>query len=285
MKPVLYNIYAIDATRDNDILFIWNGLQAIGSSLIIRNIETNTIVKTINHSSYALQTTIPKGTLCNGNTYSAEIQVRYTDTNGNEVLSDTSTAVQFKCYDTPTLSIKGFSSTGINQINTASLNINIIYDTEHEDNLLEKYSVFIYSDSYCTQLLRAVQNIYTKGDLSNLFAYIGSLSTGNTYYIVVRGTTNYNMTIQSEIYTVHVTYNTDINSVLQAQVNKGHVVLTFEPKNVVGEWEGTGSKYNNGYAIVDSSSDIVFDNNWNAGSNFTLIIKVKNPVATINTTF
>ena len=49
MKPILYNIFAIDATKDNDVLFVWNGLQAIGSILTIKEVGNSSFVKIISH--------------------------------------------------------------------------------------------------------------------------------------------------------------------------------------------------------------------------------------------
>lgn len=278
MKPILYNIFAVDATRDNDVLFIWNGLQAIGSILTIKEVGNPSFVKTISHNSNALQTAIPSKTLENGKTYYATIQVKYKDTNGSDITSESSASCQFVCYDTPTLSINGFSTTGINKVNTASLSLNILYDSKYEDNILEKFNVSVYTDSYCTQLLRKNNDVYTKGNLDNLYTYVGNLPTNSIYYIVVTGTTNHNMQIQSAVYTVQISYNTDINSVLEASVNNGHVVLTLQQKTIVGEWEGAGSQYNNGMAIVTCGDDIVFDANWNSTPNFSMIIKVKNPI-------
>ena len=281
MKPILYNIFAIDATKDNDVLFVWNGLQAIGSILTIKEVGNSSFVKIISHNGNVLQTTIPSGILKNGKTYYATIQVKYKDTNGSDITSESSASCQFACYDTPTLSINGFSTTGTNKVNTASLSLNILYDSKYEDNILEKFNVSVYTDSYCTQLLRKSNDVYTKGNLDNLYTYVGNLSTNSIYYIVVTGATNHNMQIQSAVYTVQISYNTDINSVLEASVNNGHVVLTLQQKTIVGEWEGAGNtinQYNNGMAIVTYGDNIVFDTNWDSTPNFSMVIKVKNPI-------
>ena len=214
MKPILYNIFAIDATKDNDVLFVWNGLQAIGSILTIKEVGNSSFVKIISHNGNVLQTTIPSGILKNGKTYYATIQVKYKDTNGSDITSESSASCQFACYDTPTLSINGFSTTGINKVNTASLSLNILYDSKYEDNILEKFNVSVYTDSYCTQLLRKSNDVYTKGNLDNLYTYVGNLSTNSIYYIVVTGATNHNMQIQSAVYTVQISYNTDRKSVV-----------------------------------------------------------------------
>ncbi len=287
IKPVLQKITAIDADRDYTFVFGWNGSPIMGSRITITNVNDATdeivIESSKNLSSIDYIPSELDIKLKNGHKYTATLQVKYNvnyiDSAENFAWSINSNAIQFLCFETPSLSIEGLNQNTTNIVNIASMNCSLIYDNKgYENNILDTYKVELYQDPELRVLVNTTDVLYTKGVTNNLNAFIGGLIDNTTYYIYAYGATNYGMDVEGHVYPIVVHYSTRLDAAFTALVNDGHVELNIHEHTITGCWGNDESEVYNDTrtkAIVDKGG-ITFSKGFLVDNNFKGIIKCGN---------
>ena len=109
MKPILFNTLSFDSLREKTFYFVWNGNQAFGNILQIRNNDTNNLIYQSVETTMQLKHTLSANTLSNGVLYNARIAVMDIDNN----ISEYSDPILFYCFTTPTFTFDNISEDSI----------------------------------------------------------------------------------------------------------------------------------------------------------------------------
>lgn len=131
-----------DAEKDHILQFTYNGNQIFKHQLIIRDNLTNDIVYDQTVVTMSTRHTIAAGSLTNGKTYNAAIQVYYKNDEGLEVADKLSDTALLKCYATPILSFVDMPTT----VRNATYTFSISY-SQAQDDYIDSYIITLYDGS------------------------------------------------------------------------------------------------------------------------------------------
>ena len=124
----MYNINAFDANNSQTFYFIWQGNQAFGNILQIRENNTNTIIYEEPEITMQLKYPLSPNVLKNGGYYNARVAV--IDIDGN--VSEFSDPILFYCFTTPT-----FIFDNIEENNNIFTGFSNIYDMAKHGHICE----------------------------------------------------------------------------------------------------------------------------------------------------
>jgi hypothetical protein len=193
MKPQMYNINAFDANSPQTFHFIWQGNQAFGNILQIRDNNTNTIIYEEPEITMQLKYPLSPNVLKNGGYYNARIAV--IDIDGN--VSDFSDPILFYCFTTP---IFIFDNIEENQIvKNSSYQINMSY-SQIENEPLQNWEISLYDNS--RNVIQTSGAYYT----DNIVYTLTNLEDNQTYYIKALCTTLNGMHVETEYIYFSVNY-------------------------------------------------------------------------------
>lgn len=140
MKPQLYNMDAFDATQEKIFYFLWEGNQAFGNILQIKENLTNKIVYQGTETTMQLKHTLSKNTLTNGILYNVRIAIIDIDNN----ISEYSEPMLFYCFSTPTFTFNNLNENQI--IKNASYQVMMSYK-QIENESLQSWEISLYDTS------------------------------------------------------------------------------------------------------------------------------------------
>lgn len=139
--PILYNIPAFDATKEQVFTFAAiGGSQVVANTLTIKNNATLETVYSEVQKTFKFEHVLPAGTLSNGTYYQATLRTK--DAQNNE--SNDSAPIQFYCYTQPTFIITNMPSGNV--IENSSFAFNVQYN-QIQGETLNAYVFNLYSVS------------------------------------------------------------------------------------------------------------------------------------------
>lgn len=128
--PILYNVPAFDATKEQTFIFaVVGGSQVNANTLAIKDNTTLTTVYSQTQTTYRFEHTLPANTLTNGTYYQATLTTK--DAQGNE--SSSSNPIQFYCYSEPTFVINNMPTNNV--VANSSFAFNVTYNQEQGETL------------------------------------------------------------------------------------------------------------------------------------------------------
>lgn len=301
-KPRLYEVYAFDATKNYTFKFEYTSGQAEWHELRIENSSGVTIYK----KRYATRLTkhdLLAGThsLVNDKNerYKAYVTIG-TTINGQEIRSAESDWVSFHCFDSPIIAVSGVTNQATVQDSTLELLITYT-ETTHGDTL-NSYQVIVKND-LGQEIGQSSGPLYANG--ATRFVYLlTNLEDNHRYYLQVTCETTNHMVGDSGAIEFHVEYinpSTFANLECTNMRKEGQVRLRSNIVSILGKCGPTSRtgkledgmvampKYINNREI-DVTGDghwVVFDENFDVSSNFTmqLIVRKPNPYKNILTLY
>lgn len=272
-KPILYNIDAFDATKPQVFTFeSIGGDQVVANQLTIINQSTGNIVYQNRKNTNAFIHNLPAETLTNGLYYSAYI-VTYND--GDEVSSQ-STAIQFRCYSTPTWHFINIPEDGI--INNAVYVFEIEYDqTEREK--LSSYEVYFYDAE--RNLVDYKSIIVSYGALTparRIENYeVKGLNNNTIYYIQTKCKTQHGMRVDTGLIEIRAFYTMPTVYTALSLVNeceKGYIDVTGNILTIEGHSSPSVLPYveNDTAASLNLGDYIIWDENLSIQGNYKAIL-------------
>ncbi|CAB1252346.1 conserved protein of unknown function [Ruminococcaceae bacterium BL-6] len=270
--PQIVSFQALDAIKDFEVKFSWQGDQVYGSVLEVYNNASNELVYTNEVTTFLLKNSISANILANGETYYCKLKVKFKD----NTYSGYSSPVVFETHKTPILSVN------INQnqlIQNANYDVNVNYTSE-DNELLNTWVLKLFNNSGVlisnTDIIYATQTMnYT----------LTGLESGTEYKIQIVGHTVNGFDIESDVVTFQVQYtqpSTFFTVELENQPETGQIrirsnLISIEGKcNIDPVIYIDGEKVNltevdskvyfdSGFIIPKDSYEIVF-----LASNFTM---------------
>ena len=215
MKPILFNTLAFDSLKEKTFYFVWNGNQAFGNILQIRNNTTNKLVYQVSETTMQLKHTLTENTLTNGVLYNARIAVVDIDNN----ISEYSDPILFYCFTTPTFIFDNISENEI--IKNASYQVNMSY-SQIEKEPLQSWEISLY-DTSKSKIQGSGVN-YT----SDIQYTLTDLEDNQTYYIKASCMTLNGMEVETDFISFSVNYKQpSIYSILTLEnvSNNGYIKL------------------------------------------------------------
>ena len=288
IKPILQTIKAFDATKEQSLSFRYAG-NIQGSTLRIyrkQNTETSYSYwkQDINMSIHPVHI-IEADTLENGYQYKATVTVSYTSGEGISQQSESSDPIYFNCYATPICQIVSLSPTEDNLLSISEFN-STLQITNCSGQVPIRANVSVYLDKTCTQFYcnKTYHDFTQSANSYNCSISLHSLESSKTnallgvYYILVECITDYDMEFSSAIYKIVVDYKENLPSVLQAEVDNGHVNLTVKDYKIDGYFIPSQGKSTvaNGSVSVASGENLNYD--VNLVNDFCITLKALSPV-------
>ena len=169
-KPILYNADAWDSKNEKTFNFLWEGNQAFGNILQIRNNLTDKIVYEESETTMQLKHNVPANTLKNGTLYNVRVAVIDIDNN----VSEFSDPMLFYCYTTPTFTFDNIEKNQI--IKNASYQVTMSYE-QSEGEPLQSWEISLYDIS--RSKIQSSGVYYT----DNIKYTLTDLEDNQTYYI------------------------------------------------------------------------------------------------------
>lgn len=220
IRPSLNKIAAFDCYVGTTVNFSWTGGQARANRIVIRELETNTLVYDCKETTMALKHTLHlqpdesdksysqevRPALENGKKYKAVVYVY--DTYGDESLP--SNEIQFYCFNTPIFEFVNFDkfdeTTHIAKVSYNSVYLKVNFQQANNETLSEYY--FALYDYAGNELLRS-GSYYGSGNPDNLQYTLGGVTDterdaqGNLRYdryyrAVCQGVTTHGMEVYTE---------------------------------------------------------------------------------------
>jgi hypothetical protein len=268
MKPIVYNLNAFDAKKEQIITFVWNGNQSFSNTCTIRNNATNSIVYQSTQSTLKLEHTIPVSALTNGVLYNIVMQV----SDSQNVISEISTPVLFYCYSTPIFTIDNIISNQI--VQNSSYQITLTY-TQTEGEEQQYFQVMLYNLNK--------NQIWTSGvkySTESLVTTLTDLDDNGTYYIRATGSTINGMELDTGYIQFSVNYvQPSMYAIvtLENKQNEGMIKIQSNIISLTGTYDGLTTEllYLNGdfVDLANGNNQIYFDKGFELTSNFTVNIK------------
>ena len=136
-KPQLYSINAWDAANEQSFVFRWEGNQAFGNIIQIKNNTNNEVVYEKPDSTMQLKHTLSANTLKNGILYNVRVAVLDIDNN----ISEYSEPMLFYCFTTPLFKFNNIAENDI--IKNSSYRITMSYE-QKENEPLQSWEIGLY---------------------------------------------------------------------------------------------------------------------------------------------
>jgi hypothetical protein len=140
MIPQLYNSDAWDASNEKTFRFLFEGNQAFGNILQIKNNLTGEVVYQESETTMQLKHTVPANTLKNGTLYNVRVAVIDIDNN----VSEYSDPMLFYCYTTPTFTFDNIQENQI--VKNSSYQVYMTYN-QIENEPLQSWEITLYDTS------------------------------------------------------------------------------------------------------------------------------------------
>ena len=272
-KPTITAFGAFDALLDYEIAFTHSGGIAVGSTLIIRDNATNEIISNTTVTTMALSHLIPAGTLENGKYYNASIRVRYATGTGETEETETSDAVPFRCFKTPTIS---FSESDGTIVTKSSVYIEATYDQEQAIPMSEMMisvsgvSGDVVWESGAMHMPEGASIPYACG------VEITGLSDGESYVITAQAMSSYGMSAVSTL-SISVIYEKNTDYQLFSAMNvpeRASILLRSNANSLEGTYIGENPVYENGAIDLTNGDCVLFSIDEEAtGGNYQVIIE------------
>lgn len=274
VTPIVSQVNAFDATNSHNFTFIVSGgNQVVKNKIIIRNNSTNAVVYQNTVTSYSFEQEVPANTLTNGTEYT----VSFITYDINNITSNESSAVYFKCLSQATLTFNNIPTGNI--INASSYMFSVTY-TQAQSEALSSLKFVLYD---ALDNVVGESPIYS-GNISPMtFTYTFSgMENGVIYKIGAIGKTEHGMDVNSTVYTLIVRfYYPSMYSrlTLENMCRKGGVRLEshfFTAKGEVNPFYAVPFcqyETNKKCLYVPQSDNYVeFNDGYSIGSNFTIYI-------------
>lgn len=256
------SISAYDATSAQVISFGYSGNQCIKNRIIIYNNSTAVVVYDNTVTTYALEHTIPAGTLTNGTSYYCTITAYYMNGATEESVTSSASNV-WKCLTTATWSINGISSGTV--IGNSYYDFKINY-SQAQNEVVNEYYLVLYNPSGTTY--------WSSGVLYDISATTTATGLPNNTVLYVRayGTTVNGLSLDTGKIEITIDYQVpNLYSVAYLENDKWHgwVKATTNILDVEGTGSGTYSFVSDKYVDLSSAnSSVVFNNNFTLSGNF-----------------
>lgn len=178
-KPILNSVVSWDVSLGQTFTFnVIGGDQVVGNTLYIINNATNTVVYTLNTTSYQYRAIVPPNAsgLTNGTYYSAYIVTK----NSSNQTSVASNTIQFYCYTTPTWNFSNISSG--TTVNNSSVNPTLYYN-QIQGEALADYTINLYDSGRNLLSTSGVKYTGSSASTQNVsFAFYG-LEDNTAYFV------------------------------------------------------------------------------------------------------
>lgn len=289
-QPILNSINAFDASMDYTFTFVSiGGNQVVANILTIIDNSNGEEVYKETQSTMRLEHILPANTLENGNYYSASIQT----VDNAEQVSQSSIAVPFYCYSTPSLTINNMPINGT--INNNSYTFRGSY-SQLEGELLNSYQFILYNNN--KEVISKTNIIYY--DTDNSLSYnITGMSSNTSYFIELTGVTVNGTKITSGLLPFNVNYSQAASFAICDLVNdcdNGYIQISSNIVSISGNSNPNPPTYidDKEVDLTEDGSWVNWDNGFNIQDDFTLrawgrnfndfenIIELKNPNDTNN---
>lgn len=196
--PRLYETAAFNASKDYQFTFLWNGNQAMGTKLTVRQNNDNTVVYSADFISMKPVYLLAAESLINGTCYNAYIEIL--DGSGN-IISDRSNVIVFYCYSTPTFSFNNISTNTI--IENSMFTVVVDYIQE-EGEILSQYQIGLYSSNHTLVKSQGLQ--YLTSPVNQVSAIISALENNMSYYVRGTGKTQNGIELDTGFVLINVNY-------------------------------------------------------------------------------
>lgn len=263
LSPVLLKNKAFDATQPFTFRFDWRGNQAFGSTLVIKNNDTDVVVSNTTVTTMKLEHTLPANILTNGVCYKAFLTVR--DAN-NQIISNPSNTIRFYCYSTPT-----FEFTNVEEgqrIENSAYEVTLSY-SQDEGESIKEYWIKLYDLGHAEVFSSGTK--YATGSDITISQYISGLTDNSQYFLKAAAVTQNGMEVDTGEITIIVDYlNPPLFTPLEATNNADRGYITLASHAVTIEGIGAGD-----YSYIDGTKidltnegasvtyqDINFPDNW-----------------------
>lgn len=260
--PQLNAVSAYDAAFEYSFGFVYSGTQSVKNRLVVRENASNEVVYDETEDALRLSHIMPAGTLENGMTYNAQVQVF--DAAGDS--SDLSDMIIFSCHATPEFWIANIEDGEV--VTSANLTAYVDF-TQAEDDGISEYKYYLYNANK-SQLL-ASDSFYGESE----YTYYG-LENLTTYYVRAVGKSLYGFTIDTGYMEIEVKYETlNSNMVLWAENQEGKMIIASNI--VVSDYEFENDNWNlddDGLYMWDNS--VTYTPAEDMEGDFALIVKARN---------
>lgn len=214
-KPQLYTINAWDATIEQTFIFRWEGNQAFGNIIQIKNNTNNEVVYEKPDITMQLKHTLSANTLKNGILYNVRVAVLDIDNN----ISEYSEPMLFYCFTTPLFKFNNITENDI--IKNSSYQITMSY-AQIENEPLQSWEIGLYDLSK-----NRIQNSGVRYT-NNIEYTLTNLEDNQSYYIRATCMTLNNMEVDTGYILFSVNYEQpSIYSLLTLEnvKNSGYIKL------------------------------------------------------------
>ncbi len=264
-KPSINKIVPFDANYDKIITMTYMGDMPYSNRIIVYDAETMNVIFDDTVASFNMNHTIPAYTLQNGVKYA--IQGQAFDINGIE--SAISDKVYFWCFETPSFYFSNINNG--DTVNSASLNVNVIYEQADWEDIGE-FRFHIYDSN---------KNILKESDVSyntdNISYSFRGLENGNIYYIRCTGSTINGISLDTGYLKIFAHYenpNTYARIYAECDENMG-IVNGYTNFKVIESSSTENYEYNNG--IIDlMGKTLVYNRDFLIEDDFTITLRLKN---------
>lgn len=273
IKPIIHPIEPFDSSLGTTINFTWNGNRFFKSRCIIKEKTSGTIIyNEITETMRPEYHLPPESGLVNGTCYTCYITVF----DINDLESDTSDAVLFYCYSSPTFQL----SIQPNDVIRTSVYESALHYSQAENELLQSYTITLYS--YQKVALQTSGTMYppqdfTSGELSYI---ISSLENANQYYIKATGTTIQGMHLETPDILFTVAYE-NLQPFAVLETNNHPDIGAVELRSNLISTEGIPDKdvvfIDGKYADLRDNS-VQFDIGYQIAGDFSHVFKFYEPV-------
>ena len=249
MKPILYNSDAWDSSNEKTFRFFFEGNQAFGNNLIIKNNTTGQVVYQGTETTMQLKHTVPANTLKNGILYNVRVAVLDIDNN----LSEYSEPMIFYCYTTPTFTFDNIKENQV--VKNASYQVYMTYK-QIEGEQLQSWEISLYDTS--KNKIDNTGVCYT----SDISYTLTNLEDNQNYYIRATGITLNGMEIDTDYISFSVNYKQpSIYSLLTLEniSNNGHIKLQSNIRAVEAHSEKDVKYIDHEYADLKNNSVYIDD--------------------------
>lgn len=269
-KPILNNVNAWDKANGQTFTFnVIGGDAVVGNTLYILDNSNNTVVYTLNTTSFQYKAVVPSNAigLVNGTYYSAYVVTH----NSNNDNSPNSNIIQFYCYTTPSWAITNITSGSI--VTKSSIAPQISY-SQSEGEALNDYTFNLYNSSQI--LLSSSGVLYTNSSASTYTAsydFLG-LEDNTVYYIQTVGHTVNGTLLDTNLIEFTVSYSqpeTYNVLVLQNNCDGGYITYYSLAYVIEGISNPSPPTYTtDGVNLKNAGSYVIWQDNYNIENNFTV---------------
>lgn len=260
----IYNIAPFDATKDYMVEFSYSGgNQAYSNRIVVTDNESSLIVYQHDEQTLQHKHNIPANTLTNGKKYAVTITIYDVE---NKMCSTTQ-PLFFLCLSVPSFR---FSNISENQtIRNSNCTVNLTY-SQSEGEELQSYSFLLYGKN--KNLLVSSDTIFDTNNMSYTF---DGFDDDSQYYVRATGKTINGMNIDTGYILFNVDYILPVNwSLLDLtnQPDKGAIQIRSNIITINGYSTNVIPHFiDNEYLDLTRGDKVIFDENFNMGSNWTII--------------